>query len=257
MTPEQEKARREAARMKAEAARKKAEAMRWRKPVHDELHWENIEYRVSELMDECANVRWMAEDEELLLEALDGDDEAVYEFKIAFSDLASECERMSEELEELRRYQQAYDIGTDEDGEDAPALFDLFFAASDQGGNLYGYDEYVEDYMPIQHFSQDYAREKAAERLKRLTKDQLIQCAGVCIDVARNFMALTNRYDHLSGALDILRGQNEGYLQMVKLLEEAYDRAEAESDGFKYKFQQAVSDFDRLLSELPERIWLE
>ena len=244
MTPEQQ------------ARIKKAEAMRWRKPVHTELRWENITDRIYELQDECANVRWMAEDEEILLEALDGDEEAVFELKMAFSDLSAECERMAEELEEVRRYQYAYSIGTDEDGEEVPNLFDLFFVAT-ASGDLYGYDSYVEDYMPLQSFTYDAARDTAAKALKRLTKDQLLNCAGLCIDIARNYMALTNRYDHISGALDILKGQNEGYLEMVKHLEEAYDAAEKETDGFKYSFGNALYSFDKALSDLPDRLWIE
>lgn len=242
---------------RAEAARKKAEAMRWRKPVHKELRWQAIVDRVWEIQEECSSVQWMAEDEEVLLAALDDDEEAVFEFKMAFSDLSAECERMVEELEELREYQTAYDIGTDSDGEDEPVLFNYFFAATDQRGDLYGYDDVVEDYMPIQHFSVDYARETAAKALKRLTKDQLIACAGMCMDIARNYMALTNRYDHLSGALDILRGQNEGYLTVVKHLEEAYEAAEEDTHGFKYQFGTALTVFEHALREVPDRLWIE
>ena len=236
---------------------KKAEAMRWRKPVHKELRWEAMTERLWEIRDACSEVQWMAEDEEILLEALDGDEDVVFELRMAFSDLVAECERMSEEMEELQRYQTTYGIGTDDDGEEEPGLFNYFFAATDRSGDLYGYDEVVEDYMPIQHFSVDYARETAAKVLKRLTKDQLIACAGMCLDIARNYLALTNRYDHISGAIDILRGQNEGYLTMVKHLEETYEAAEKETDGFRYDFSEALRSFEHALREVPDRLWIE
>ena len=233
------------------AAREKAKALRWKRPMMRDLNWWHIVETLDEIAEAAADIQWMDEDE--IAEAL-GDEEEAYEFRVAFSDLAGDCERFREELEQVREYEF---ISTDADGEDEATLFDLFFPAVDAGGEMLGYDSFEEDFFPLDPMVTDYARQEAAKRLKRLTKDQLLDAAGLCLRIAAQFVAIQYRYDCLSASLAILRGEQDGLLKMVKGSEDAYTAAEAASNGFRFDFGKEVSTLDRMLREVPERMWVE
>ena len=42
-----------------------------------------------------------------------------------------------------------------------------------------------------------------------------------------------------------------------KMIEEAYDKAEDESHGFQYTFNESCRQLDRMLDELPAQFWIE
>lgn len=65
---------------------------------------------------------------------------------------------------------------------------------------------------------------------------------------------LQHRYDCLKAAMDILRDENTGYLQMARQIEELYERAEA--DRF-YEWKESTKALDRLLNDMPQEAWLQ
>lgn len=89
-----------------------------------------------------------------------------------------------------------------------------------------------------------------------MTKDELIAAARQCFRVYQSFIALSHRYDCLKAAMDILRDQNTGYLQMVRQIKEVYERADKESCGFRYQWCKEVKGLDRLLENMPPEAWL-
>lgn len=237
-----------------EKRREKARALRYRKPAVRDLNLASIQEQLSDIEEECAEVHWYCDSEDgwdTLLNALDGDDDDAWEFKLAFADLEGECERMRDDLERVTDWDA---LLTDH--------FDLFFAgigAGSVGGGLWGYDDWEGDYYGLEPgWQEKKAEETGREKLKRLTKDQLIDLAGQAFRIAVNFLSLRHRYDNLKAAMDILREQNTALLQQVKAIEELYDQAEA--GGFsKYDFtrSEAEKQLDRLLGTLPERAWIE
>lgn len=232
---------------------KKARAMRYKKPMSKELNWGSICESAWEILDECQDIRWMTEDEEQLVDLLDGDEEQAYEFKIAFADLSSQCEDFLEELKELQRYDF---ISTDSDSDDEATLFDLFFPAIG-AEDMYGYDALEQDYYRLDRYEEPWAEKEARKRLKRLTKDQLFDLAGMALGIARNYMSLSYRYDCLKNSIDILKGKNESYLQIVKSIEEGWKAWDEESDAGKLKDTNAERAFDQMLQDIPERLWIE
>ena len=74
--------------------------------------------------------------------------------------------------------------------------------------------------------------------------------------VYQSFIALRHRYDCLKAAMDILRDQNTGYLQMVKQIEEVYEKADKESSGFQYQWGEEVRELDRILDNMPQEAWI-
>lgn len=228
---------------KEEQKRLKAKQMRYKKAIVRDLNYESIQQRLWEMQEECENIKWFYDtDEESLINSLIGDDDEAFEFKMMFSDLCAECERMAEDLRE----------------EYIPECFDDFLAAlsgNDFGGGLYGWDQYEGDYLPLR-FSYDYeaAEEETAKRLMRLTKKELIECAKLCFHVAMNYIGLENRYSNLKSAIDILKDQNTGYMQVVKQINKNYEKANA--DNF-YDWYPSVKDFNNLISQIPQEVWLQ
>jgi len=231
-----------------EEARKRARGFRYKKPVCRDLCMESIRCALSDMEEEAGEIDGMLWDDDTLEELL-GDEDEAFEFKMAFRDLQSDLQSMAEALQELDRLMYT---------DDAEELFDLFFpAVGGDGATLYGYDEYESDYFPLDSWEAEAATREAAKKLKRLTKEQLLDTAGVCLRIARQFLALQYRHDCLSAAFDILRGQQEGLLQLVRKVEEAWAAADRATDGFRNDWGSELWELDRVLSNVPERLWVE
>ncbi len=229
-----------------ETKRQKAQALRYKKPIVRDLNLDTIRAELWDIRDACEDVHWYFEtDDDTLLNALDGNEDEAYEFKMMFSDLCAECEQMSEDLVQ----------------EWIPDCFDRFFVAAGAGenyGGLLGYDSYEGDYYGLEYsFLEDAAEEESRKKLKAMTKDELIAAARQCFRVYQSFIALRHRYDCLKASMDILRAQNTGYLQMVKQIEEVYDRADRESQGFRFDYAKEVRELDRILKNMPQEAWLQ
>lgn len=228
-----------------ETKRHKARQLRYKKPIVKDLNLDTIKEQLWEIQSECENVRWYFDtDDDTLVNALDGDEDEAYEFKMMFADLCAECDQMITDLSE----------------EWVPGCFDKFFVAagaSDHHGGLLGYDTYEQDYFGIS-CTDAYAEDECKKILKRMTKDDLIAAARQCVRVYESFIALRHRYDCLKAAIDILRDENTGYLQMVRQIEELYTKAEEESLGFRYQtFDSSMRQFDNYTAALPQEAWLQ
>lgn len=227
-----------------ESRRTKARQLRYTKPIVRDLNLDRIKEELFDIQGECEDVHWYFDtDDDTLINALDGDEDEAYEFKTMFGDLCAECEKMREDLEE----------------EWVPDCFDLFFVAAGSGedyGGIWGYDSYEQDYFGIS-CTDAFAEDEAKKQLKRMTKDDLIAAVRQCFRVYQSFIALRHRYDCMKAAIDILRDQNTGYLQMVKQIEELYDKADADTTGFKYPFGKEIDKLDMFLNNLPQEAWIQ
>lgn len=120
-----------------EIRREKAKQLRYRKPIVKDLNLQSIQEQLWDIQEECENVRWFEDsDEETLIEALDGDEDEAYEFRMMFADLCAECEAMQNDLEEIW----------------VPECFDIFFVtvgAGNEYGGLLGYDSFEGDYLVL------------------------------------------------------------------------------------------------------------
>lgn len=227
-----------------ETKREKARQLRYKKPIVRDLNLMSIQEELWNIQEYCEEVHWYIDtDEETLINALDGNEDEAYEFKMMFAELCAECERMFEDLHE----------------EWIPECFDRFFVAIGAGedfGGLLGYGSYEQDYFGLS-CEDAFAEDESKKNLKRLTKDNLIAAARQCFKVYQSFIALRYRYDCLKSAIDILHDHNTGYLQMVKQIEEVYERAEGESLGFRYDYGESVRELDRISKNLPQEAWIQ
>jgi len=226
-----------------ETRRKKAAAIRYKKPIVKGLNYDDIVTNLYDIQEECENVRWYFDgDDDTLINALDGDDDEAYEFKMMFGDLCAECEQMSNDLHELRWY------------EEIKEAFNAWFPAIN-GGEMIGWDFYESDYMPIMRcYEQEMAAKEGRKRIMRMTKEQLLDAAELSFRIVRSYLGLMSRYDQIKAAMDILRDQNTGYLQMVKRIEEIYQKAD-KSDF--YDWGSSMKEFNKLVDCMPQEAWLQ
>ena len=195
------------------------------------------------MQDVVQDVQWFCNDEDNLVNALDGDEDEAYEFRMAFSDLAAELEQFQEDL----------------NNEYIPDCFDDLFpaAGADYFGGFAGWDSYEQDYFGLQPFEYTYAEQEAEKRICRMTKKELLEAVGACLKVYTSYMALRYRYDCLEVSLDILREKNLQTLKLFKAIEEQYDKAETESNHFEYEYQKSVYDLNRMLDQVPQKYWIQ
>lgn len=224
--------------------REKARQKRYKKPIHSTFNLDSIRENLYEMQNECQDVSWFFEggDENLLEELIGGEDE-VREFKFMFSGLEFDIERMQEDLE----------------NEWIPDFFDIFFpAVSDNSSDLLGFDEYVEDYMGISIDFTKWAIEEARTKMKRFTKDQLFEGATVCFRIALCYLAIQNRYEDLRASMDIIRGQNKAELEVLKSINELYERADEASEHFRYKYNAEVRKYEKFISGIDpySQLWI-
>lgn len=254
------------AEAKKEQARKDARNLRFQRPIAKELNFQTINEELWEIQEVCSDVQWMTEDEDRMDNLFDGDPDQAWEFRMAFSDLMSDCGKMRnainavevwDEYEESDPGSEPY-WGDAEPGDNVPTIFDLFFPAIDGDDGYLGYDSYEGDFFGLDYYEGEAARKLARKKVTRLTKDQLLDAAGQCMKIARQYLALKYRYQCLKSALDVLSQENMTTLRIVKGIEEAYDKAEKETEGFKWcHFQESLKDLDRAISELPDQFWIE
>lgn len=223
----------------------KARNLRYRKPIVRDLNLYKIQEDLQEIMEACAGAHWYCDSpdgNDTLLNALGNDESEALEFRTAFSTLEADAMRMQEDLE----------------NEYVPECFDLFFAgigAASVGGGMLGYDEFEGDYFGLGAYETSLAEDTAAQKLKRMTKEQLLDAAGVCFREAMAYIGIRNRYDNLEAAMDILRQENTALLDQIRAIDDAYNRA-AEAD-FESLWGEDAKKFDSMLASLPDRVWIE
>lgn len=227
-----------------ETKRFKAIQLRYKKPIVKDLNLETITQDLWDIQEECENVRWYTDSEDgedSLINALDGNEDEAYEFKMAFADLCAECERMFEDLRE----------------EWVPECFDILFVAAgagDAGGGLLGWDSFEQDYFGIS-CTDDYAEDEAKKKLKQMTKDDLIAAVRQSFKVYHAYIGLRNRYDSLKAAIDILRDQNTGYLQVVKEIEKLYEKV-SKDEWSRHEYSQDSKEWKQYTNALPQEAWI-
>ena len=226
-----------------------------------DLNFWKINEELYQIAEECSDIQWAINDEDILYDMFDGDDEEAWNFRQEFTSLVQSCDQMREDINKCSMLdsndEQIEPSFDDEPAEYIPTCFDIFFPACG-ADDLYGYDSYEDDYFRLDDYSITNAQKYAAAKLKRMTKDELIDAAGMCLRVAQQYLGLKYRYQCLNAALDVLRGENESLLENVKVIEELY--AQGERDGWKDDWgteTEVAIKFDRTVHELPDRFWIE
>lgn len=228
--------------------REKARNKRYKKPINKEINLETIRSSLYDISSECCEVAYLFESGDDLFCDLLGGEEQLYEFKFMFSGLSADCEQMLEDLE------YAY----------IPKWFDIFLAAiSDESGSSLGWD-YCEnsesDYFGLtDRYENRQVIEEAKKKVEHFTKAELIDGARQCFRITFNYLSLKSRYEDLKASMDIIRDTNKAELDVLKHINELYEKADISSNGFKYLWEKDVADLDKLFQQIDpySQIWLQ
>ena len=226
-----------------EKKQQKAKQLRYKKPIAANMNLAYIQDQIWNMGDLIQDVQWFCEDEDNLVNAMDGNEDEAWQFKMAFSDLAAELEQFEEDL----------------NNEFIPDCFDDLFpaAGADFFGGYLGWDTYESDYFGLHPYEYEYAEKESEKRICRMTKKALLEAVGACLKVYSAYVALQYRYDCLEASLNILREKNLQVLKLFRAIEEQYEKAEAESDHFEWKYHKEVYELDRMLSQVPQEYWIQ
>ena len=221
----------------------KAKNLRYKKPIVRDLNLDRIREDLWEIQEACEEVRWYTDSDDgtdSLVNALAGDEDEAYEFKMAFADLSAECDRMQEDLQD----------------EWVPECFDVFFVSAGAGtyyGGLLGWDSYEGDYYGLESYEDDFAENEAGKKLYQMTKKDLVAAARRCFRIYYAYIGLRYRYDNLKAAMDILRDQNTGILQAVREINRLYDALENRWSDYGKEARQ----WKQYTDALPPEAWLQ
>ena len=220
--------------------------LRYKRPALASMGFDVMRAELDEIEEACADIHWFIDqDDETLINALDGEEEEAWEFKVAFADLEAKADQLREAMRDNWDYPapfyQRYDYCT-------VALV----------GNRYriiGYDVDEEDYFSLTRYDEELAQTEAGKWLMRLTKKDMISTIGQSVGTLLAFLDLRQSYDYLKATLDILRDENTSLLKQIKAIEAAYE--EACVGGWWCAKKGAVEQFEQLLAALPDRAWIE
>ena len=225
--------------------------LRWRKPALAGLNYWEMSNKLDEIQEVCGDIHWAYDDGETLINAFDGDEEEAYEFKMAFGSLECEAYQLSEALLDTFRI-----CANDEeiDGDIEKAFNDCSVALLGNRFNAVGYDDFQEDYFHLANYEQGLAFTESGKRIMRKTKAEMLSLIGQTIGIILSFQNVELKYEYLKATIDIFRDNNMSVLQQIKDIEKAYKLAE--EDDFN-DWHESTKEFDRLISELPEKVWIE
>lgn len=221
--------------------------LRYKRPALASMGWDVMRTELDDIRESCYDAHWFADqDDETLLNALDGDEDEAWEFRMAFSSLEASADRLEEAINEnFGRW----------DCEDAEQEYnDCTVALIGNRYRLVGYDSDEEDYYALTSYEPELAFTEAGKRLMRLTKKDMISTIGQCVGILVAFLDLRQQYDYLKATFDILRDENTSLLKQVKEIDAAYNAADAA--GW-YGWSPEVKRLEQLLECLPDRAWVE
>lgn len=214
----------------------RAKNLRYKKGALESIGWEAIMDELDEIENTCSEIHWFFEEEGAnIIDAMDGDEDEAYEFKMAFADVEAGCENLRTIMEEEWDTAEYYDDCT------VALIGDRF--------NVIGYDTVEADYFSLCRYEGDLATREAGKRVTRWTKAEMLSKIGQCMGIMLSFLDLRQSFDYLSATMDIIRDKNRSILDVVKDIEKEY---EAACDDWS-----KCDRFDKLLSCLPDRVWVD
>ncbi len=230
---------------------------RCRRPALASMEYSSITTELWEISDACQNIHYFWDEDKTLLDALDGDDEAEFEFQMAFSALDEKVNSLIEALDRAD-WTEPYDEDYDPEADFNSCLVALagdFYR--ERGDSIWGYDAAQGDYFDLDSWNEEYAVSEAGKRLCRKTKPQMVKSIQRTLRIFLAMLDIREEYDYIKNAFDILKDENMALLKTIKDIESAYEAACTASNGFEFRFCPEIKVLDRLISTLPERCWLE
>ena len=225
----------------------KAQEMRYKKSALQEMSYYAIRRGLEEITEACYDVDWLFDsgNEDAIYEVLEETYEDFDEFRNAFLTVRLDAERLWDETEEILRYY---------DEDDFEQYFnDCTVALIGNRYQLMGYDTVETDYFNLSQYDSELAVSEAGKRLMKFKKADIISRIGQCMGILLAYYDLRQQYDCLKTTLDLLRGENVSVIHLVRNIEEAYEKANSEKFD---EYSKETKEFDKLVSQLPEKVWI-
>ena len=226
----------------SDKAIERARMLRYTRPAPAKLSYYDISAAAHDISDDCYDILWQLENDDIILDALDGNEDELHEFKLMFTELTSLCDSLIERVDFFANnelYNKVNDF-----------LVGVMCNCNDVY-DITGYDSYEDDYFPLDEYETEWAKKDAHKRLMRLTKAEILDTAGLCMEILLPYLDLQGQYDRLKASYEVVAGDTASLLQKIRDIDEAY-RA-ADKGGWDEK---AAKDYDRLLVGLPDAVWI-
>lgn len=215
----------------------RAAALRYKKAALATMGFDTIMSELQEIGEACDNVRWAFDDEEITNPVMDGDEDEGFGYRMEFSDLSADCERLIDQL---------YDAGGEMFDDCTVALIGNRF-------DLVGYDGYEQDYFSLCAWESERAQTESGKRLMRLTKADMLSTIGRSVGIMMAFYDLRQRYDYLNAAMKVVLDHNLDTLHTVRSIEEAYD---AWCDDGCINYSRKYYDLEKACDALDNLYWI-
>ena len=211
--------------------------LRYKRPALASMGYDAMTEELDAISEKCDDIRWWEDtDTETLVNALDGDEEDAWEFRMAFSDLDARCEQLRSAVYSSCVDRDVYDCCT--------------VALIGNRYNLVGFDAWEEDYFSLSSYEAGLAETEAGKRFMRMTKKEMISTIGQCVGILMAFLDIRQRFDYLQATFDILREQNTSLLDTIKEIEKLYEKAQDAHD-----WDQPAKLWEKLTDALPQEAW--
>jgi len=231
---------------------------RCRRPALASMEYGSIVSELMEISSKCEDIHYFCDgDGRTLLDALDGDEEAEYEFQMAFAALDEKVNALSEAIERQNwegLYDEDFDLAADFNACLVALVGDFY---RQRGDSIWGYDAGEGDFFELDKYDEEYAVSEAGKRLCRRTKQDMVTAIQRTLRIFLAMLDIREEYDYLRSAFDLLKDENMALLRTVKDIEDAYETAERKSQGFTLTHCPEIRAFDRLVATLPQRCWVE
>ena len=226
----------------------------YKRSMVSKLNYTDIRESLDDMMAMCSDIQYAEQDDDTLINAFDGNEDEAHEFILQFSDLEYDIENMANQFDEMFGYRddpERSEIAERNFNDDTVALIGKNF-------HLWGFDEYREDYFKL---SDDYFEElatgEAQKRVMRKTKKEMFESIGLTMAFLLKFADVEYRYRTMEATLNIFRDENIRMLKTVKEIDEKYkDLFDEHGRLDKYRYKQ-IREFDKLVSELPDKYLVE
>lgn len=224
----------------AERKHAKIRATAFKTAALETLGFDDMREELDQIQSFCDEMRYHYNGDglEMLLDAMEGDEDEAHEFKMLFCDVSGKCEELIECIYEIDR--ELYDAA-------AVALFGDRYRS-------YGYDSYSDDYFKLTSFDIELATTHAGKKIMKLTKETMLSQLAQTWGVILSFQSLKLQYDSLKTIYDLIRGENQSILKQLDEIDKLYE--EAEADGFK-EWAESTKNYEKALLALPDRCWIE
>ena len=229
-----------------ERRKEKARKQRYKRPALSMINYDDIVAELDEIRDASSDITFLLDtDENSVLDAFNGDEDEVFEFRMALEDLCSKAWQLRDHIAEI-------DDGFGDVDARARLFNDCLVGLIGDRYKIIGFDTIEEDYYSLTRYEEGLAQTEAGKRLCRMTKAELLSTIGQCLGIALAYIDLKNDYDNLRTSFDILRDNNAGIVAATAELLSLYDVIASGSNDMEKNTR-----FDNLCLTLPARVWVE